>query len=62
MTAQEVINEIKPLASDGYKKILLNHGVGEPCLGIKIEDLKKIQKRVKEGLSTRSGSVRHPNL
>jgi hypothetical protein len=48
MTAQEVISEIKPLASDGYKKILLNHGVREPCLGVKIEDLKKIQKRVKK--------------
>jgi hypothetical protein len=36
MTAQEVINEIKPLASDGYKKILLNHGVKEPCLGVEI--------------------------
>jgi hypothetical protein len=48
MTAQEVISEIKPLASDDYKKILLNHGVREPCLGVKIADLKKVQKRVKK--------------
>jgi 3-methyladenine DNA glycosylase AlkD len=48
MTAQEIIREIKPLGTDGYKKILLNHGVKEPCFGVKIEELKKIQKRVKK--------------
>jgi hypothetical protein len=48
MTAQQIINEIKPLGSDSYKKILLNHGVKEPCLGVKIRDLKKIQKRIKK--------------
>jgi len=47
MTAQEIINEIKPLGSESYKKILFNHGVKEPCLGVKIGDLKKIQKRIK---------------
>jgi len=25
----------------------MNHGAQEPCLGVKIEDMKKIQKRVK---------------
>jgi 3-methyladenine DNA glycosylase AlkD len=48
MTAQEIINEIRPLGSDSYKKILFNHGVKEPCLGVKIGDLKKIQKRIKK--------------
>jgi 3-methyladenine DNA glycosylase AlkD len=48
MTAAEIINELKPLGRDGYKKILLNHGVQEPVFGVKIEDLKKIQKRVKK--------------
>ncbi|HTI69709.1 MAG TPA: DNA alkylation repair protein [Candidatus Limnocylindria bacterium] len=47
MTAQEILNEIKPLGSDGYRKILSNHGVPDPCYGVKIEELKKIQKRVK---------------
>lgn len=47
MTAQEIINEIKPLGSESYKKILFNHGAKEPCLGVKIGDLKKIQKRIK---------------
>ncbi len=48
MTAQELINEIKPLGSESYKKILFNHGAKEPCLGVKIGDLKKIQKRIKK--------------
>src|SRR4030095_12359813 len=48
MTAQEIINEIKPLGSESYKKILFNHGVKGPCFGVKIGDLKKIQKRVKK--------------
>ncbi len=48
MTAKEIINQIKPLGSESYKKILFNHGAKEPCLGVKIGDLKKIQKRIKK--------------
>src|SRR5438093_3701010 len=48
MTAQEIVQEIKPLGKDSYKKVLLNHGIQEPLFGVKIEDLKKIQKRVKK--------------
>src|SRR5213593_4721777 len=48
MTAQEIVQEIKPLGKDSYKKVLLNHGIREPLFGVKIEDLKKIQKRVKK--------------
>ena len=47
MTAKEILAEIKPLGLDSYKKVILNHGVTEPCYGVKIEELKKIQKRVK---------------
>jgi len=47
MNAQEILSEIKPLGSASYKKVLFNHGVREPCFGVKISDLKKIQKRVK---------------
>jgi 3-methyladenine DNA glycosylase AlkD len=47
MTAQTILKEIKPLGRDSYKKILFTHGVKEPCFGVKIEDLKKIQKRIK---------------
>ena len=47
VTAQSVLDEITPLGSESYKRILMNHGVREPVLGVKIEYLKKIQKRVK---------------
>ncbi len=47
MTAHEVLELLEPLGSDGYKKVLQNHGVPEPLFGVKIEELKKIQKRVK---------------
>lgn len=48
MSAKAILDEIKPLGREGYKKILLNHGVKEPCFGVKIEELKKIQKRIKK--------------
>jgi 3-methyladenine DNA glycosylase AlkD len=48
MNAQSILEELKALGSPGYRKILTRHGVKEPCYGVKIEDLKKIQKRVKK--------------
>jgi 3-methyladenine DNA glycosylase AlkD len=47
MTAKELLAELKPLGSDGYKKVIFNHGVKEPCFGVKISDLQKIVKRIK---------------
>ncbi len=47
MTAAEILADLKPLAKESYKKTLLRHGVPEPVLGVSIEELKKIQKRVK---------------
>jgi 3-methyladenine DNA glycosylase AlkD len=48
MTATEIVAELKPLGTETYKKVLLNHGVKEPLFGVKIEDLKKIQKRLRK--------------
>ena len=48
MTAKEILEQLKPLGKDTYKKVLLNHGVKEPVFGVKIEDLKKIQIRIKK--------------
>jgi 3-methyladenine DNA glycosylase AlkD len=48
MTAKAILEEIKPLGRDSYRKVLLNHGAQEACFGVKIEDLKKIQKRIKK--------------
>lgn len=48
MTAQQILDELKPLGSESYKRVLMNnHGVKEPCFGVKISELKKIQKRIK---------------
>lgn len=47
MTANEILAEIKPLGSDSYKRVIFNHGVKEPCYGVKIGDLQKIVKRIK---------------
>lgn len=46
-TAQSILAEIRPLGTASYKKVMLAHGAREPFYGVKIEDLKKIQKRVK---------------
>jgi 3-methyladenine DNA glycosylase AlkD len=48
MTAEEIVEQLRLLGKDTYKKVLLNHGVKEPVFGVKIEDLKKIQKRAKK--------------
>jgi 3-methyladenine DNA glycosylase AlkD len=47
MTADQILKEIKPLGSESYCRIPRNHGVVDPMYGVKISDLKKIQKRVK---------------
>ncbi|MES2920765.1 MAG: DNA alkylation repair protein [Verrucomicrobiota bacterium] len=48
MTAQAILEEIRPLGKDSYKKVLLNHGVKEPFYGVKIEYLQKIRRRIKK--------------
>jgi 3-methyladenine DNA glycosylase AlkD len=48
MTAKQIVKELKSLGNDSYKRILFNHGIQEPCYGVKIEELKKIQKRIKK--------------
>ena len=47
MNAKDILAEIKRLGQESYKKILLNHGAKEPCYGVKVEELKKIQNRIK---------------
>jgi 3-methyladenine DNA glycosylase AlkD len=48
MTAEEIVAQLKPLGRESTKKVLLNHGIHEPVFGVKIEDLKKFQKRIKK--------------
>lgn len=48
MTAQDIVAELKKVANAPAKKNWVNNGgAKEPCLGVKVEDMKKIQKRVK---------------
>lgn len=47
MTAKAILAELQSLGSDSYKKVMRKHGVPEPFFGVKIEELKKIQKRIK---------------
>lgn len=47
MTAQEILEELRPLGSESYKRVMMkNHGVEEPCFGVKISELQKIRKRI----------------
>jgi 3-methyladenine DNA glycosylase AlkD len=48
VTAEEIVAELKTLGSDSIKKVLVRHGAREPIYGVKVEDLKKIQRRVKK--------------
>src|SRR5262245_59718287 len=48
MTEEEIVEQLRSLGRESYKTALRNHGIREPFFGVKIEDLKKIQKRVKK--------------
>ncbi|HXJ14885.1 MAG TPA: DNA alkylation repair protein [Candidatus Limnocylindrales bacterium] len=46
MNAKQILEELKPLGKESYKRVLVtNHGVKEPCFGVSVAELKKIQKR-----------------
>src|SRR5262245_25129830 len=47
MTVKDVVAELKKFGNAQTKKTWMIHGAKEPCFGVKVEDLKKIQKRVK---------------
>lgn len=48
MTAQQILSEIEPLGTEGYRRILRNHGIEGPLFGVKIEELKKYEKAIKK--------------
>ena len=48
MGAREILAELKSLGSESVKNIFRKHGAKEPFFGVKVEDLKKIQKRIKK--------------
>ena len=48
MTVQSIMTELKARGNENTKKILLKHGMKEPFFGVKVEDLKIIQKKIKK--------------
>jgi len=48
MTAAEVIAQLKEMGHENIRRIYLNHGGPENGFGCKIEDMKKIQKKIKK--------------
>jgi len=47
MTSTEILKKLQQLGNEGTAKVLMKHGAKNPCYGVKVEDLKKIQKQVK---------------
>src|SRR5688572_19420796 len=47
MTTPEILQKLEKLGSPSIKKTLLRHGAKEPLFGVKVADLKKIQKTIK---------------
>jgi hypothetical protein len=48
MTVLSIMTELKSKGNEGTKKVLQKHGIKEPLFGVKVEDLKVIQKRIKK--------------
>jgi 3-methyladenine DNA glycosylase AlkD len=47
MTSKEVLKKLEQLGNEGTAKVLMKHGAKYPCYGVKVAELKKIQKQVK---------------
>ena len=48
MTTQQILAELEAMGTESCKRIFKNHGAKEPLFGVKVQDLKKIQKQVKK--------------
>ncbi|MGZ3952524.1 MAG: DNA alkylation repair protein [Flavisolibacter sp.] len=51
MTAKEILAQLKEMGSESTRRILEKHGAPPDQYGVKVEDLKKIQKKVKKDYS-----------
>lgn len=47
MQVEEILQQLQTLGSESTRAVLLKHGATEPFFGVKVEDLKKIQKKIK---------------
>ena len=48
MTKKEILKELEKYGDEQTKKTLIKHGAKEPFFGVKVQDLKKILKKVKK--------------
>ena len=48
MTLEEVMKELEGYGNEGTKKVFMKHGAQEPVFGVKVQDLKKLQKKIKK--------------
>jgi 3-methyladenine DNA glycosylase AlkD len=48
MTSQEILSELESYGSQSIKNVLIKHGAKEPFFGVKVGDLKGIQKKIKK--------------
>lgn len=46
MTASEILTALKQLGNESTARVLRNHGAHDPCLGVKIGDMKPLQKQL----------------
>ncbi len=55
MDVAEIMAELQGKGSESLKKMLMKHGIKEPFFGVKIEQLKTIQKKVKRDYELAKG-------
>lgn len=51
MTAAEIVSLLKKMGNEGTARVLRNHGAHDPCLGVKVGDMKPLQKQIKKNYS-----------
>jgi 3-methyladenine DNA glycosylase AlkD len=51
MQAAEILAQLENMGSEGTARVLRNHGAHDPCLGVKIGDMKTLQKQLKKNYS-----------
>jgi 3-methyladenine DNA glycosylase AlkD len=48
MTAKEILSQLKEMGTESIRKVLAKHGAPSNQYGVKVEDMKKIVKKVKK--------------
>jgi hypothetical protein len=48
MTTQEVLKQLSKFGNESTKRTHLRHGAKEPLYGVKVGDLKKLQRIIKK--------------